>query len=185
MYKHTACVCAQLCLTLYHSMDCSPLGSFVQCIKKQRHHFVDKGLYSQSCSFSSSHVRVWELDHKESWVLKNWCFRIVVLKKILESPLDSREIKPVNPKGNQSWIFFGRTDAEAEASIIWPPDVKDWLIWKDADAGKDWRQDKKGTTEDEMVGWHHRHKLEQASGAGDGQESLVWCSSWGCKVRHD
>ena len=121
-----------------------------ECIKKQRHHFVDKGLYSQSCSFSSSHVRVWELDHKESWVLKNWCFRIVVLKKILESPLDSREIKPVNPKGNQSWIFIGGTDAdEAEAPI---PEAKSWFIGKDPVVGKDWGLEKKGGTEDEMVG---------------------------------
>ena len=121
-----------------------------ECIKKQRHHFVDKGLYSQSCSFSSSHVRVWELDHKESWVLKNWCFRIVVLKKILESPLDSREIKPVNPKGNQSWIFIGGTDAdEAEAPI---PEAKSWFIGKDPVVGKDWGLEKKGGTEDETVG---------------------------------
>ena len=96
-----------------------------------------------------------ELDHKESWVLKNWCFWTVVLEKTLESPLDCKEIQPVNPKGNQSWIIIGGTDAEAEAPILWPPDAKNWLIGNDPDAGKDWRQEEKGTTEDEMVGWHH------------------------------
>ena len=108
------------------------------------------------CAFSSSHVQRWELDHKESWALKNWCFWTVVLEKTLESPLDRKEIQPVNPKGNQSWIFIGRTDAEAEAPVPWPPDAKSWLIGKDPDAGNDWRQEKKGTTEDEMVGCHHR-----------------------------
>ena len=97
----------------------------------------------------------WELDYKESWALKNWCFWTVVLEEILESPLDCKEIKPINPKGNQSWIFNGGTDAEAEAPILWPPDGKSWLIRKDPDAGKDWRWEKKGTTEDEMLGWHH------------------------------
>ena len=108
-------------------------------------------------------VVMWELDHKESWTLKNWCFWTVVLEQTLESPLDSKEIKPVNPKGNQSWIFIGMTDTEAEAPILWPPDVKNWLSGKDPDAGKDWRQEEKGTTEDEMVGWHHRlngHEFE-------------------------
>ena len=123
--------------------------------KKQRHHFANKGLSSQSYGFSSGHVWMWELDHKESWVLKNWCFWTVVLQKTLESPLDSKEIKPVNPKGNQSWIFIGRTDAEAETAVLWVPDVKNWLIGKDPDAGEDWRQEEKGTTEDEMVGWNH------------------------------
>ena len=99
---------------------------------------------------------MWELDHKESWALKNWCFWTVVLEKTLESPLDSKEIQPVHLKGNQSWIFIRRTDAEAETPILWAPDVKNWLIGKDPDAGKDWRQEEKGTTEDEMVGWHHR-----------------------------
>ena len=102
--------------------------------------------------FSSSYVGMWELDHKERWALKSWCFWAVVLEKILESPLDSKEIKPVNPKGNQSWIFILRTDAEAEAPILRPPDVKNWLTGKDTDAGKDWRWEEKGTTEDEMVG---------------------------------
>ena len=128
-----------------------------------RHYFANKGLSSQSYNFSSSQVWMWELDHKESWVLKNWCFWTVVLEKTLKSPLDCKEIKPVYPKGNQSWIFTGRTDAEAETPIFWPPDVKNWLIRKDPDAGKDWRQEEKGTTEDEMVGWHHRlngHEFE-------------------------
>ena len=98
---------------------------------------------------------MWELDYKESWVLKNWCFWTVVLEKTLESPLDFKEIQPVHPKGNQSWVFIGRTDIEAETPILWPPDVKNWLIGKDSDAGKDWRQEEKGTTDDEMVGWHH------------------------------
>ena len=125
-------------------------------ILKNRHYFTDKCLYSQSYGFSSSHVWMWELDYKESWVLKkNWCFGTVVLEKTLESPLDCKEIQPVHPKGNQSWIFIGRTDAEAEALILWPPDGKSWLIWKDPDAGKDWRQEEKGMTEDKMVGWHY------------------------------
>ena len=100
-------------------------------------------------------VWTWELDHKESWTLKNWCFWTVVLDRTLDRPLDCKEIKPVNPKGNQSWIFLGRTDAEAKAPIPWPPDAKNWLIRRDLDAGKDWRQEEKGMTEDEMVGWHH------------------------------
>ena len=99
---------------------------------------------------------MWELEHKEGWVLNNWCFWTVVLEKTLESPLDSKEIHPVHPKGNQSWIFIGRTDAEAEAPILWPPDTKNWLLGKDPDDGKDWRWKEKGTTEDEMVGWHHK-----------------------------
>ena len=126
---------------------------------------------------------MWELDHKEGWALKNWCFWTVVLEKTLESPLDSKEIKPVNSKGNQSWIFIGRTDAEAEAPILWPPDAKSRLTRKDPDAGKDWRQEEKGMTE-EMVGWHHRldgHEYEQAPGVDDGQGSLACCSPWGCK----
>ena len=109
----------------------------------------------QSYGFSSSHVWMLELDYKESWALKNWCFWTVVLEKILESPLDCKEIQPVNPKGNQSWIFIGRTDAEAETPILWPPDVKGWLTGKDPDAKKVWRQEEKGTAEDEVVGWYH------------------------------
>ena len=107
---------------------------------------------SKSYGFSSSHVQIWELDYKESWVQKNCCFWTVVLEKILESPLDCEEIKPVHPKENQSWLFIGRTDAEAETLILWPPDLKYWLIWKNPDAGKDWRQEEQGVTEDEMVG---------------------------------
>ena len=124
---------------------------------------------------------MWELDYKESWVLKNWCFQIVVLGKTLESPLDCKEIQPVNPKGNQSWIFIGSTDAEALK--LWPVDAKSWLIGKDPDAGKDWRQEEKGTTEDEMVGWHHwpnGHEFEQALWTGE-QGSLVCCSPWDLK----
>ena len=131
-------------------------------LKKQRHYFANKGPSSQSYGFSS-HVWLWELDYKESWVPKNWCFWTVVLEKTLESPLDCKEIQPGNPKGDQSWIFIGRTDAEAETPILWPPDAKSWLIGKDPDAGKDWRQKEKGMTEDEMVGWHHclnRHEFE-------------------------
>ena len=126
---------------------------------------------------------MWELDDKESLVLKNWCFWTVVLEKTLESFLDCKEIKPVNPKGNQSWKFTGRTDVEADAPILWPPVVKNWLIRIDADAGKDWRKEK-GTTEDEMVGWHHRlngYEFEQAPGVGDGQGGLACCSPWGHK----
>ena len=127
-----------------------------QHIKKQRHYFANKGLSSQSYGFSSSHVWMWVLDYKESWVPKNWCFWTMVLEKTLESPLDCKEIQPVNPKENQSWIYIGRADAEAETPILSPPDAKNWLIGKDPDAGKDWRWEEKGMTEDEMVGWHHR-----------------------------
>ena len=119
-------------------------------------------LSSQSCGFSSSHVWMWNLDHKESWAPKNWCFWTVVLEKTLQSPLDCKEIQPVHSKGDQSWIFIGRIDAEAETPILWPPN-ENWLTGKDPDAGKDWRREKKGTTEDEMVGWHHRlngHEFE-------------------------
>ena len=115
-----------------------------QHIKKQKHHFANKGLSSQSYGFSSSHVWMWELDHEESWVLKNWCFWTVVLEKTLESPLDSKEIKAVNSNGNQSWMFIVKTDAEAEAPILWPADGKNWLTGKDPDAGKDWSQEERG-----------------------------------------
>ena len=121
---------------------------------------------------------MWELDYKESWVPKNWCFWTVVLEKTLESPFDSKESKPVSPKRNQSWIFIGKTDAEDETPIFCPSDVKNWLIEKDPNAGKDWKQEK-GTTEDEMVGWHHQltgHEFEQTPGVGDGQGSLECCS---------
>ena len=125
---------------------------------------------------------MWQLDHKEGWAPKNWCFQIVVLEMTLESPLNSKEIKPVNPKGNQSWT--GRTDAEVEAPILWPPDVKSRLTGKDPDAGNDWGQEDKGTTEDEMTGWRHRptgHEYEQTSGDSEGQGSLAYCSPWGHK----
>jgi len=153
-------------------------------IKKQRHYFANKGPYSQSYGFSSSHVQMWELDYEEGWALKNWCFQIVVLEKTLASLMGCKEIQPVNPKGNLSQIFNGRTNAEAETPILRPPDVKNWLLGKDSDAGKDWRQEEKWVTEDEMVGLHHQldgHEFEQASGAGDGQGSLSCCSPWGCK----
>ena len=123
------------------------MTDLIRILKKQRHYFTNKGPSSQSYGFSSDHVWMWELDYKEIWALKNWCFRIVVLGKTLESPLDSKEIQPAHPKGNQSWIFIGRTDAEAKALILRPPDVKNWLIWKDPDAGKDWRWEEKGMTE--------------------------------------
>ena len=116
-----------------------------------------QGPDSQSYGFSSSHVWMWELDHKEGWVLKNWCFWIVMLEKTPECPLDCKEIKLVNPKGNKPWIFIGRTEAEAETPILWPPEAKSWLIGKDPDAGKDWGKEGKGLTEDEVVGWHHPH----------------------------
>ena len=143
-----------------------------QHIKKQRHYFANKGPSSQGYGFSSCHVCMWELVCEEGWALKNWCFWTVVLEKILESPLDCRESQPVHPKGNQSWIFIGRTDVEAETSILWPPDVKSLHTGKDLDAGKDWRQEEKGTTEDEMAEWHHRldgHEFEWTPRVGNGQ----------------
>ena len=126
----------------------------------------------------------WELDHKEDSALKNWCFWTVGLDKTLESLLDCKEIKPVHPKVNQSWIFIGRTDAKTEIPIFWLPDVKNWLTGKAPYAGTDWRQEQKRTTENGMVGWHHRfygHEFEQASGVDDGQRTLACCSPWGCK----
>ena len=125
-----------------------------------------------------------ELDYKESWALKNWCFWTVVLEKTLESPLDCKEIQPVHPKGDKFWVFIGRTDVEAETLILWPPDAKSWLIWKDPDAGKDWGREEKGMTEDDVVGWHHwlnGHGFGWTSGVGDGQGGLACCGSWGCK----
>ena len=127
---------------------------------------------------------MWELDYKENWALKNWCFWTVVLEKTLESPLDCKEIKSVNPKGNQSWIFIGSTDAQVETPILWSPHVKTWLNGKDSGAGRDWGQEEKGTTEDEMAGWHHRldgRESEWTPGVGDGQGGLECCDSWGCK----
>ena len=140
------------------------------------HQAVSDSLWPHACN--------WQLDHKESWAPKYWCFWTMVLEKILESPLDCKKIKLFNPKGNQSWIFIERTGSKAEAPILWLPDVMNWLIGKDPDAGKDWGQEEKGTTEDEIVGWHHwldRHEFEQALGVGDGQGSLMCCSPWGCK----
>ena len=155
-----------------------------QNIKKQRHYFTNKGPSSQSYGFSSSCVWMWELDYKESWALRNWCFWAVVLEKTLVCPLDCKEIKPVNPKGNQSWIFIGSPDAEDETPVLWPPDVKNWLTGKDPGAGKDWRWEDKGMTKDEMAGWHcwlDGHEFEQTREVGDGQGSLACCSPWGCK----
>ena len=128
------------------------------------------------------------LDHKEGWVPKNWCFRTLVLEKTCESPLDRREVRPVNPKGNRFWIFIGRTDHKAEAPILWPPDAKSWLIGKDPDAGKDSGQEEKGMIEDEVVGWHHwlnGHEFEQTLGDGEGQGNLACCGPWGHRVGHD
>ena len=150
-------------------------------LKSQRHYFANKGPSSQSYGFYSSSVQVWDLEYKESWVPKNGCFWTVVLEKTLESPLDCKEIQPVHPKGGQSWVFIGRTDVEAEAPVLWPSDVKNWLIGKDPDVGKDWRWGEQGTTEDEMFGWHHclnGHEFEQALGVGDGWGSLACCSPW-------
>ena len=154
-----------------------------QHIKKQRHYFVNKDPSIQSYGFSSGHVWVWQLDYKESWAQKNWCFWTVVLEKTLESPLECKEMQPVHPKGNQSWVFIGRTDAESETPILWARDAKSWLIEKDPYAGKDWGQEK-GTTEDEIAGWHHRlngHWFGWTLGIGDGQGGLVCWGSWGHK----
>ena len=134
-----------------------------QHIKRQRHYFANKCPSSQSYGFSSGHVWMWELDYKERWALKNWCFWTVVLEKTPESPLDCKEIQPVHPKGNQFWIFIGSTVAEAETPVVWPPDAKNWLIGQNPDAGKDWRREEKEKAEDEMVGWHHQcngHEFE-------------------------
>ena len=154
----------------------------------QRHHFVIKGLDSQTYGFSNSCVQMWELDHKEGWVLKNWCFWIVVLEKthLLESPLVCKETKPVTPKGNQPWIFTGRTDAEDEVPILCPPDLKSQLIGKDPDSEKDWGREK-GAAEDEMVGWHYwlnGHEFEQTIGDSEGQGSLTCFSTWSHSRTH-
>ena len=144
---------------------------------------LDSILISRDIGFSSVHVWMWELDYKESWALKNWCFWIVVLEKTLESPLDCKEIQPVHSK-DQSWVFTGRTDAKAETPVLGPPHAKSWLIGKDPDAGNDWGQEEKGMTEDEMVGWHHRlsgHGFGWTPGVGDGQGSLACCGPWGHK----
>ena len=130
---------------------------------------------------------MWELICEESWAPKNWCFWTVVLEKTLESPLDCKEIQPVHPKGDQTWVFFGRNDAKAETPVLWPPHAKSWLIGKDSDAGRDWGQEEEAT-EDETVGWHHRldgHEFEWTPGVGDGQGGLACCNSWGHRVGHD
>ena len=148
-----------------------------QHIIKQRHFFVNKGPSSQGYGFSSGHVWMGELDYRESWAPKNWCFWIVVLEKTLESPLDCKEIQTVHYKGVQSWVFIGMTVVEAETPILWPPDVKSWLTWKDPDVGTDWRQEK-GTTEDEMVKWHQRlngHEFGKLWGLVMGREA--WCAA--------
>ena len=157
-----------------------------QHIKKQRYHFADKGPYSQSYDFSSSQVQMWELDHREGWAPKNWCFWTVVLEKTLESPLDCKEIKSVSHKGINPYLEG--LILKLKRPIFWPPYGKSRLIGKDLDAEKDWRQEEKGTTENEMFGWHHRlnrHEFGQTSGDSGGQWSLVCCSPWGHRVGHD
>ena len=153
-------------------------------IEKQRHYFANKGPSSKGYGFSSGHVWMWELDSEESWVSKNWCVWTVVLEKSLQSPLDFKEIQPVHSKGDQSWVFIGRTDAKAETLVLWPPRAKSWLIGKDSDAERDWGQEEKGMAEDEMAGWHHwldGCEFEWTPGGGDGQGGLACCNSWGGK----
>ena len=153
-------------------------------ILKSRHYFANKDPSSQGYGFPSGHVWMWELDCEESWAPKNWCLWTVVLEKTLESPLDCKEIQPVHSKGDQSWVFIGRTDVKVETPILWPPHVKSWLIGKDSDAGRDWGQEEKGTTEDETAGWHHRlngRESEWTPGVGDGQGGLACSDSWGRK----
>ena len=151
--------------------------------------FANKGPSNQDYGFSTSHVWMWELDYEESWVPKSWNFWTVVLEKTLESPLDCKEIQPVHPKGDQSWVFIGRTDAKAETLVLWPPHARSWLIGKDSDAGRDWGQDKKGTTEDEMAGSHHWlewHEFEWTPVVGDGQRGLACLQFMGSqRVGHD
>ena len=154
-----------------------------QHIKKQRHYLANKGLSSQSYGFSNSHVWMWELDYEDRWAPRNWCFWTVV-EKTLESPLDCKEIQPVHAGGDQSWDFFGRTDAKAETPVLWPPHVKSWLIGKDLDPGRDLGQEERAMIEDEMAGWYHQldgHEFEWTPGVGDGQGSLACCDSWGCQ----
>ena len=146
------------------------------------HYFANKGSSSQGYGFSCGHVWMWELDCEEGWVPKNWCFWPVVLEKTLESPLDCEEIQPVHSEGDQPWDFFGRNDAKAETPVLWPPPEKTWLTGKDSDAGRDWGQEEKGTTEDEMAGWHHRideHGFGWTPEVGDGQGGLACYGSWG------
>ena len=167
-----------------HLLPGRKVMSNLDSILKSKDYFANKGPSSQDYSFSSSHVWMWELDGEESWAPKNWCFWTVALEKTLESPLDCKKIQPVHPKGDQSWVFIARTDVEAEMPVLWPPDVKSWLIWKDPDAGKDWGQEEKQTTENETVGWHHqlnRRGFGWTPGVCDGQGGLVCCSSLGWK----
>ena len=167
-----------------YSLEGKVMTNLDSILKSRDISLSNKDPYSQGYGFSRGHVWMWELDYKESWAPKNWCFSTVVLEKTLKSPLDCKEIQPVHPKGDQSWVFIGRTDVEAETLIFWSPDVKNWIIWKDPDAGKDWGQEEKGMAEDEMVGWHHwlkGHEFDQVLGVGDGKGSLVFCSPWGCK----
>ena len=147
-------------------------------------YFANKGPSSQGYGFSSGYVWMWKFYCEESWALKNWCFWTVVLEKTLESPLDCKEIQPVYSKGDQSWVFFGRTDAKAETPVLWPPHAKSWLIGKDPDARRDWGQEEKGMTKHEMAGWHHwldGRESEWTPGVGDGQGGLACCDSWGRK----
>ena len=147
--------------------------------EKQRHYFANKGLSSQGYGFSCVHVRMWEWDCEEGWAPKNWCFWTVVLEKTLESPLDCNEIQPVHPKGDQFWMFIGRIDAEAETPILWPPHAKSWLIGKDSNAGRDWGQEEKEMTEDEIAGWHHQldgREFEWTLANDDGQGGLACCN---------
>ena len=158
------------------------------CVQKQRHYSADKDPNSQDYGLRSAYIQLWELDHKQSWMPKNWCLQNVVLEKTPESHLDSKEIKPINPKGEQPWIFTERTNAEAEAPGFWSSDVHRQLIGKVSDAGKDWGQEEKGTTEDEMAGWHpwlNGCESEWTLGVGDGQGGLACCNSWGRRVGHD
>ena len=162
----------------------SPMINLASILKKQRYYFANKGPSSQGYGLSSSHVCMWELDCEESWVLKYWCFWTMVLDKTVESSLDCKEIQPVHSKGDQPWVFFGRNDAKAETPVLWLPRVKSWLIGKDSDAGRDWGQEEKGMTEDEMAGWHHwldGCESVWTPGDGDGQGGLACCDSWGRK----
>ena len=170
--------------------DISPctLGYLLCMVKrdteKQRHYFANKGLSSHGYGFSCGHVWMWELDCEGGWVPKNWCLWTVVLEKTLESPLDCKESQPVHSEGDQPWDFFGRNDAKAETPVLRPPHAKHWFIGKDSDAGRDWEQEEKGTTEDEMAGWHHwldGHESGWTLGVGDGQGGLACCDSWGHK----
>ena len=173
----------RLTLNTFSSWNPAVTQSSINCISLC-HLFANKGPYSQHYGFPSSHVRMWELDQKEGWGPKNWCFWTVVLEKTLESSLDCKEIQTVHPKGDQSGIFIGRTNVEAETPILWPPDWRADSLEKNPDAGKDWRQKEKGTAEDEMVGWHHRlnrHEFGQTPGDGEVHGSQTCCSPWGRK----